>query len=74
MFSLVCSNGEQPKICDQSCLRADCDLPESPEDAKFRGFPICQADPCNDCKVTFWRKHPWFNPVGTQMKCNGRYT
>ena len=66
---IVCSNGEQPKICHQSCLLEDCDLQESAQDAWKFGYPVCQADPCNDCEVTFLRKK-FRHPEGTEFTCD----
>ena len=66
---IVCSNGEQPKICHQSCLLEDCDLQESAQDARKFGYPVCQADPCNDCEVTFLRKS-FRHPEGTEFTCD----
>ncbi len=67
----VCANGEEPKICHGECLRAQCDAHEAPGDFMRRGFTSCQADPCNNCKVSFVRKHPFFNPEGTPLDCKG---
>lgn len=41
----VCADKSVPAICARSCHEAKCEA---------AGFKICVADPCNNCKVTFY--------------------
>ena len=43
---LVCPHGVRPRVCRSECLRASC---QAHSDA------VCVADPCNECRVTFYR-------------------
>ena len=54
----VCSDPSvKGRVCRNECLNARC--PAHPD-------AICAADPCNDCRVSF------FNSVGEEMECSNR--
>lgn len=52
-MGLVCPRGVRPRVCHLECLRTSC---QAHPDA------VCVADPCNDCRVTFYR---WVLAQGT---------
>ncbi|KAK8392409.1 hypothetical protein O3P69_014644 [Scylla paramamosain] len=54
---LVCPHGVRPRICRSECLHASC---QAHPDA------VCVADPCNDCRVTF------YSPSGEKVHCEDR--
>ncbi|XP_071535769.1 uncharacterized protein [Panulirus ornatus] len=53
----VCPRGIRPRVCKNECLHASC---HSHPDA------VCVADPCNDCRVTF------YSGSGEKVHCEGR--
>lgn len=42
----VCPRGVRGQVCRRECLRASC--PAHPD-------AVCVADPCNECRVNFYR-------------------
>ncbi|XP_066984826.1 uncharacterized protein [Macrobrachium rosenbergii] len=56
-IGFVCQQGVRPRVCKDECLRASC---HSHPDA------VCVADPCNDCRVTF------YSGTGEKVHCQSR--
>ncbi|KAK8727075.1 hypothetical protein OTU49_009926, partial [Cherax quadricarinatus] len=53
----VCARGVRARVCKNECRHASC---HSHPDA------VCVADPCNDCRVTF------YSASGEKVHCEGR--